>query len=220
MAHVLIVGASRGIGLAFARLYAARGDTVVGTTRHPERAAALAGVARVEACDVASDASVAALAARLDGTPIDVLLHNAGELAADGLDPARAPSVLHQLDVNAVGAYRVVSALRPHLARSPAPRVALMSSRMGSIGDNTSGGYYGYRASKAALNAIGRSLAHDLSPVPVLLLHPGYVRTELTGGAGDVDPDEAVARLVRIIDSASADTSGRFWHRDGPELPW
>lgn len=220
MAHVLIIGASRGIGLALAHAYHQAGDTVTGTTRDPDRADALRAVANVEALDSTSDASVADLARRLEGVPVDVLIYNAGILQRGGLQDATSASLLEQFDLNAVGALRVVQSLRRNLAISRQPRIGLMSSRMGSIADNTSGGAYGYRASKAALNAIGRSLAHDLAPMPVLLLHPGFVRTELTGGAGDVEPEQAAQSLKALLDGATTRQSGRLWHRDGYELPW
>lgn len=218
MATALVVGATRGIGLAYVNALAARGDRVIGTARRPEDATALEDVAaRVVRCDVTDDASVAALAEALSDESLDLLVHNAGVLVPGRLDESPA-SVLGQIDTNAVGAYRVVRALRSRLA--PGAKVALMTSRMGSIEDNTSGGYYGYRASKAAMNAVGRSLARDLAPVPVVLLHPGMVRTEMTGGHGDVDAEQAVAALLPQIDAAGAEQSGRFWHRDGFELPW
>jgi NAD(P)-dependent dehydrogenase (short-subunit alcohol dehydrogenase family) len=115
---------------------------------------------------------------------------------------------------------RTAAALRSHLA-SPS-KLALITSRMGSIGDNTSGGSYGYRMSKAALNAAGRSLAHDLrgQGVAVVLLHPGYVRTDMTGGSGQVGPSEAARMLIERIDHLTIDQTGSFWHANGEVLPW
>lgn len=219
MSTVLLIGANRGIGLAYAQHYAARGDTVYGTARNPVTATELAEVATVLPCDVQSDQSTAALADAVADVRFDVVIYNAGVLELGGLDQGSAQSLSRQLDINAVGAFRVLHALAP-LLRGHDTTIGIMTSRMGSIADNTSGGMYGYRASKAALNAIGKSLAIDLAPLPVLLLHPGMVRTGMTGGHGDVDPAEAAAALIGILDAAGPEQSGRFWHRDGYELPW
>ncbi|HEX2254597.1 MAG TPA: SDR family oxidoreductase [Thermoanaerobaculia bacterium] len=217
---VLVTGANRGIGLALARLYAARGHRVVGTARVPADAHDLGNVAeQVEPLDVTSDESVAALARRLDGRPVDLLIHNAGILVNDRLEDVRPEDVLAQLDTNAVGPLRVTRALRPCLEASRAPKVACLSSVMGSLAGNREGGYYGYRASKAALNAVVRSLAVDLAPIPVFSLHPGYVRTAMTG-AGNLTPEESAASLVEVIDGAGREHSGRFLDRHGDEIPW
>ena len=113
-----------------------------------------------------------------------------------------------------------MQALLGHLARHA--KVAIMTSRMGSVADNTSGGYYGYRASKAAVNAIGKSLAIDLRPrdISVFLMHPGYVATDMVGGSGDITPEQSAERLVSKLDVLELDQSGSFWHSDGSALPW
>lgn len=221
MNTVLITGANRGIGLAFARAFAARGDTVVGTAREPATADDLrASGAEVEELDVTDDASVSALAERLSGRRVDLLINNAGILRRDRLDTADAQSLLRQFDVNALGPLRVTKAMVSNLRLSSHPRVVNLTSRMGSIGDNSSGGFYGYRASKAALNAITRSLAIDLAPVPVICVHPGYVRSRMTGNQGDLTPEEAVERMLPLLDRLDRTQSGKFFHRDGHELPW
>jgi NAD(P)-dependent dehydrogenase (short-subunit alcohol dehydrogenase family) len=122
--------------------------------------------------------------------------------------------------VNALAPLQLVATLRPRLAAGA--KIGLVTSRMGSIGDNSSGGYYGYRMSKAALNAAGMSLAHDLrgAGIAVFLLHPGYVRTDMTGGAGERSPDEAAAGLLQRMDALGLAQSGSFWHADGTPLPW
>jgi NAD(P)-dependent dehydrogenase (short-subunit alcohol dehydrogenase family) len=222
VATVLITGANRGIGLAFAREYKKRGDDVIGTTREPAEAGELTDIgARVEELDVADDASVALLADRLGGMPIDLLINNAGILRRDRVDSVDAATVLRQFDVNALGALRVSLALRQNLQIAPNGRIVGMTSRMGSVSDNNSGGFYGYRASKAAMNAILKSLSIDLAPLPVVLIHPGYVRTRLTGNQGDLTPEEAVERMLEtVIDRLDRTMTGRFYHRDGHELPW
>jgi len=145
---------------------------------------------------------------------------NAGILENTPLEGLDVASVRRQIEVNAIGPLMLAAALRPHFS-TPA-KLALITSRMGSIADNTSGGSYGYRMSKAALNAAGRSLAHDLAPagVAVGLLHPGWVRTEMTRHSGLIDPDESARLLVARMDALGPDNTGRFWHSNGDELPW
>ena len=223
MATVLITGANRGIGLALARQYAARGDQVIGVCRHGSDALAKTG-ARIEAgVDVTDDAALAALAKRLQDVRIDVLVLNAGILSNEVFGRIDAEGFEHmrrQFEVNALGPLRVVQALRGRLADGG--KVGIVTSRMGSMADNSSGGYYGYRASKAAVNAIGKSLAADLamSGVAVVLLHPGYVATDMVGGKGDVSPDEAARGLIAQLDALTPARSGSFVHANGTALPW
>lgn len=217
MPTALVTGANRGIGLELARQLSAAGYTVIGTARQPDQADDLQDVAEVEACDVASDASVAAMAERLGDRPIDLLVNNAGLLEYDRLESATVDSMRRQFEVNALGPFRVTAALRGNLTADA--KVAMVTSRMGSIADNTSGGAYGYRSSKAALNMIAMSFAKDL-PQPVAILHPGMVQTAMTGGHGDVTAEEAARKLLRVIDGLTAENSGTFWHREGHELPW
>jgi NAD(P)-dependent dehydrogenase (short-subunit alcohol dehydrogenase family) len=169
---------------------------------------------------VTSDKSLNLLAEKLKGRALDVLINNAGLLASESLSNLDFASIQRQIEVNAYGPLRVTHKLSSLLKRGS--KVALITSRMGSIGDNTSGGMYGYRMSKAALNAAGKSLAHDLSPlgVAVAILHPGYVKTEMTGHHGSVAPDAAAADLLERIDELSLDNTGTFWHADGSVLPW
>jgi NAD(P)-dependent dehydrogenase (short-subunit alcohol dehydrogenase family) len=217
---VLVTGANRGIGLALAAALAERGLRVVGTARRPDDAGELAAVAhRVEALDVTDDASVAALAAALDGEALDLLVHNAGTQIPGELDDLRPADLLTQMDVNAVGPLRVTRALRPHLARAAAPKLAFLSSIMGSMAEND-GGWYGYRASKAALNAIVRCLHRDLAPWPCVCLHPGYVRTRMTGHRGHLEPEESAADLADLLLRLDGSMSGRFLDRFGEEIPW
>jgi NAD(P)-dependent dehydrogenase (short-subunit alcohol dehydrogenase family) len=221
MATALITGANRGIGLAFARALRDRGDVVIGTAREPSASDELAALGvRVEELDVTDDASVAGLAERIEGLPIDLLLNNAGILRRDRLETVEPVSLLRQFDVNALGTLRVTQALLPNLRLADAPRIVNMTSRMGSITDNTSGGFYGYRMSKVALNMITRTLSIDLAPWPVVAIHPGYVRTRMTSNQGDLTAQEAVDRMLHVIDGLDRSVSGKFFHRDGHELPW
>jgi NAD(P)-dependent dehydrogenase (short-subunit alcohol dehydrogenase family) len=218
-AHV-ITGANRGIGLELARQFAARGEDVIGVCRRSSPELDKLGV-RVEAgVDVSDASSVAELASRLKGVTIDVLVNNAGILRRETLDSVDFAGVGQQFEVNALGPLRVTSALLALLHEGS--KVAIVTSRMGSIADNGSGGYYGYRMSKAAVNAAGVSLARDLAGrgVAVVLLHPGMVATDMTGKHG-VAPADAASGLIARIDELELATSGRFVHAGtGEDLPW
>jgi NAD(P)-dependent dehydrogenase (short-subunit alcohol dehydrogenase family) len=224
MTRALVTGAAGGIGFELTRQLAARGARVIAACRNPgPRLPRLDGVRVESGLDLATDAGVEDLAARLAGTPLDVVILNAGLLERDAigaLDRAAAASIRAQFEINALSPLRLAALLLPNLA--PDAKLAFVTSRMGSIADNGSGGYYGYRMSKAALNAAAKSLAIDLAPrgITVVLLHPGFVRTKMTGGRGDVEPAEAAARLLARIDEAAPATSGRFLHADGTPLPW
>jgi NAD(P)-dependent dehydrogenase (short-subunit alcohol dehydrogenase family) len=218
-AHV-ITGANRGIGLEIARQLAERGDDVIGVCRQSSPELDKLGV-RVEAgVDVGDASSVAELARRLEGVTIDVLVNNAGILRRETLDSVDFGGVEQQFEVNALGPLRVTSALLPLLSKEA--KVAIVTSRMGSIADNGSGGYYGYRMSKAAVNAAGVSLARDLAGrgVAVVLLHPGMVATDMTGKHG-IAPADAARGLIARIDELRLETTGRFVHAGtGEDLPW
>ncbi|HVR63458.1 MAG TPA: SDR family oxidoreductase [Polyangia bacterium] len=216
----VVVGANRGIGLALCQQLKARGRTVIAAARTSSPALAGLGV-RVEAgVEVTSDTSVADFARRLEGVRIDELVCSAGILREDTLDDLVFDQIREQLEVNALGPLRVARTLVSQLGAGS--KIALITSRMGSIGDNGSGGEYGYRMSKAALNAAGVSLARDLraSRIAVAILHPGYVRTDMTRGGGNLAPEESARMLVDRLDGLTLETSGTFWHANGQVLPW
>ncbi|MBW3551293.1 MAG: SDR family oxidoreductase [Proteobacteria bacterium] len=223
MKTVLITGANRGIGLALAQQFSSRGDRVIAVCRLGSEALAATG-ARIESgVDVTDGDALAGLAQRLGDTGIDTLVLNAGILgreALDDIDAAGLDSMRRQFEVNALGPLRVAHALLDRLAEGAS--IGIITSRMGSVADNDSGGLYGYRASKAAVNAIGKSLAIDLKPrgVGVFLLHPGYVATEMVGGTGDVSPEHSAGQLIARLDSLTLEQTGTFWHADGRALPW
>lgn len=218
MAKIVITGANRGIGLELARQRAGAHEVVAVVRRSSEELAALDGVRVEEGVDVTDDAAVGALAERLEG--VDVLINNAGILRRETLDALDFDSIRAQLEVNALGPLRLTAALAPRMRDGA--KAVFVTSRMGSIADNTSGGAYGYRMSKAALNMACVSLAHDLADrgIAVGILHPGYVRTDMTRHSGHVGPDEAARMLWERIDALGADTSGTFWHANGEVLPW
>lgn len=223
MATRLVTGANRGIGLALCKLLVARGDTVIAACRHGSPALDALGVRVETGIEVSDPASVTRLARALEGVALDWVINNAGVLRRDtlgGLHGEALEDLYLQFRVNSVGPLLVTQALLGHL--QPGAKVGIVTSRMGSIEDNTSGGYYGYRMSKAAVNAAGKSLAMDLKErgIAVALLHPGYVRTEMVGGGGDVEPEEAAAGLIARLDELTLETTGGFWHARGQSLPW
>ncbi|WP_416668572.1 SDR family oxidoreductase [Egbenema bharatensis] len=221
MANYLITGANRGIGYEFCRQLQARGDTVIAVCRSASDELQALGV-RIEAgVDITSDRSVADLCDRLQGLSIDGLINNAGILERVTLEKLDFESIRKQFEVNALGALRVTHALLPNLKSGS--KVILMTSRMGSIDDNTSGGSYGYRMSKVALSMAGKSLSHDLksSGIAVAILHPGLVQTRMTNfTSGGITPEVAVKGLLQRIDELNLDNTGTFWHSNGEVLPW
>jgi NAD(P)-dependent dehydrogenase (short-subunit alcohol dehydrogenase family) len=219
MANIVITGANRGIGLELARQRAKR-DTVIALCREPSAELSALGV-RVEAgVEVTDGASVKALASRLSDLSVDVLINNAGILSHEELDELDFEAIRRQFEVNALGPLRLTEALLPRMRRGS--KIAIITSRMGSIADNSSGGSYGYRMSKAAVNAAGVSLARDLEKrgVAVALLHPGFVRTGMTGGHGNIDAADSARLLWQRIDALTLESSGTFWHANGEVLPW
>jgi len=216
----LVTGANRGIGLALCQLLRGRGDDVVAVCRTSSPELDRLGADVVAGIEVTSDESVAKLTRHLGKAPLDLVILNAGILRESGLDDLDLAGVDEQLAVNAVAPLRLAHALLPNLHRGA--KLALITSRMGSIADNGSGGYYGYRMSKAALNAAGMSLAVDLKPrgVAVSILHPGPVRTGMTGGHGTVDAPDAARNLLARLDELTLETSGQFRHANGEQLPW
>lgn len=223
MARIVITGANRGIGLSMARQLSERGDEVIAACRRSSEELQSAGVTVHEGVDVTDPASITDFAAQLGETSVDVLINNAGLLRSQSLgeiDDEAIQDMKRQYDVNSLGPVLMSQALVPRM--SSGGRIGIVTSRMGSIADNTSGGSYGYRMSKAAVNIAGVSLAQDLKErgIAVALLHPGFVRTEMTGNQGNMEPDEAAQGLIARLDELSLENTGRFWHSNGERLPW
>jgi len=216
----LVTGANRGIGLAMCRLLRERGDSAIAACRQTSEELEGLGIRVEPGADVTDDASVADLAERLAGVSIDVLVNNAGLLGHERLGSLDFDAMRRQFEVNALGTLRVTEALLGQLG--PGAKVGIITSRMGSIEDNSSGSMYGYRMSKAAVNAAGKSLALDLASreIAVAILHPGWVRTDMTGGQGLIDAPESAAGLIARLDALTVETSGTFWHMSGERLPW
>lgn len=223
MGCVVVTGASRGIGLEFCRQYNQQGRTVYAACRKvsdelqelQER-----GVKIVTGVDVTTEKGVEVLQSALLGETIDILINNAGVFGNNQLGEINYADIERQFMTNALAPVRLTEALLPQLAKDS--KVAMITSRMGSLTDNSSGAYYGYRMSKAALNAAGVSLARDLHPrgIAVALLHPGFVQTQMVGFAGDISPAVAAERLIARIEQLTLDNSGSFWHSNGEVLPW
>lgn len=219
MSTVLITGCNRGIGLELARQFHERGDAVISVCRHASDELRALGTRLIENIDVSDGASVARLREELGDTPIDILINNAGILRRDRFGSIDYDTMLEQYQVNTLGPLRVTEALADNLHEGS--KVAIVTSRVGSIEDNGSGGNWGYRASKAAVNMVGTNLVHEFRPrgIAVALLHPGLVATEMTGGHG-IPPAESAAGLIARIDELSLRNSGTFWHAEGYTLPW
>ena len=215
----VVTGANRGIGLELCRQLAARGDSVIAVCRKSTSDLEALGVRIETEIDVSEGDSIAELANRLDGTTIDVLINNAGILERVSLEQLDVKSILRQFEVNSLGPLRVTHALVDRLGSGS--KVAFVTSLMGSMTDNTSGSHYGYRMSKAALNAASVSLSRDLRGrgIAVAILHPGMVQTEMTGHRG-IPVEESVRGLLARIDALTLDSSGTFLHADGRKLPW
>jgi NAD(P)-dependent dehydrogenase (short-subunit alcohol dehydrogenase family) len=220
MATWLVTGANRGIGLELCRQLHARGDTVIAACRTSSLELDAVGCRVVDGIDVGQNNVGDALLAALDDETPDVVVNNAGVARWDTLDTLHPDGAREEFEVNTLGPLRVTLALLPRLREGA--KVAFVSSKAGSIGDVPSGGNYGYRMSKAALNMAAANLAGELAPrgIYVAVLHPGAVKTDMTGGHGNVHPSAAAAGLIERIDELDASRSGRFFHADGSELPW
>jgi len=221
MTTYLITGANRGIGYEYCRQLKARGETVIAICRSASEELQQLGIQVETGIDITSEGSIAELCDRLNKTSIDVLINNAGIIQRVTLDNLDFDSIREQFEVNALGALRVTHALLPNLKAGS--KIVLMTSRMGSIEDNTSGGSYGYRMSKVALSMAGKSLAHDLKPrgIPVAILHPGLVQTRMTNfTASGITAEQSVKGLLDRIDELTLENSGTFWHANGEILPW
>jgi NAD(P)-dependent dehydrogenase (short-subunit alcohol dehydrogenase family) len=210
----LVTGSNRGIGLELCRQLKAR---------HRSPALAELDVEIIEDVEVSDPISLKALSEKLGDRKIDWLINNAGIAAGLGLndiDSNAIDSFKSMFEVNSLGPLLTTQALMNHLQQGS--KIGIITSRMGSIADNDSGGSYAYRMSKAAVNAAGKSLSIDLKPkgIAVAILHPGWVRTDMTGHGGLIDADESAAGLLDRMAELNLDNTGTFWHMNGEVLPW
>jgi len=221
---VLITGANRGLGLEFAHQYAEAGWNVIGTARKPESATELNALSvRVMKLDVADPKSVAALASDLKGASIDLLINNAGIFPRVGsLEETDFAAALQTYEVNTLGPMRVTRALLPNLREGSGKTVVSITSGLGSIENNTSGRYYGYRESKAALNMFTKSLASELRDDGFIcvVISPGWVQTDMGGPGANLTPEESISGMRAVISKLSPEDTGTYWNYNGDSLPW
>ncbi|MCF6318058.1 MAG: SDR family oxidoreductase [Proteobacteria bacterium] len=219
MKTALITGANRGIGLELAKQLLQKQYHVIVACRESSKELDSLNCQVETGFDVGDEKSVKQVANKLKNTKLDLLINNAGILKSMGLDSLDYTAMRQQYEINTLGPLLVTESFLPNLNKGS--KVAIISSRMGSIEDG-SGGQYGYRMSKAAVNMIGSSLAYDLKPkeIAVALLHPGYVRTDMTAGNGLINANESAKGLIQRIEELNMQNTGGFWHTDGTELPW
>ena len=230
--RAVVTGANRGIGLELVRQLLARGDEVDAAVRHPESAHALRALEssrlHIHRVDVTDAATVAGLAHALDDAAIDLVFNVAGvyggptQSLRQMAEDLRLQDVLTTYDVNAVGALRVSVALLPHVRRGAGKKLVHVTSGMGSIADNTSGGYYAYRMAKAALNMMSRSLAIDVRGERIIsfVINPGWVQTDMGGPAAPTPVADSVRGILRATDRATLADSGEFLDWKGGRYPW
>ncbi len=222
---IVITGANRGIGLAMCELYKQRNDTVYALCRKSSPELNALGLNVIENIDIATTAGVSKAKAALANVDIDLLINNAGILRDESLSDFNQTTILEQFTVNALAPLALTQALLSHLYAGS--KVAFITSRMGSITDNTSGGRYGYRMSKTALNIGAMSLARDLTAdqIAIGIYHPGYVKTDMVNtlgsrSNGDISAHESAQKLIDLMDNLTMQESGVFKHSNGEVLPW
>ncbi len=226
--QVLITGANRGLGLEFAKQYAADGWGVLACCRQPQSASALQSIAsthanvQIFALDVANFAQIDALALQLKDQSIDVLINNAGVYPPSSFGDTNYDEWAKAFKVNSMAALKMAEAFVQHLTRSQLKKIATLTSKMGSIDDNTSGESYSYRASKTAVNMVMKSLSIDLKPygISVVTLHPGWVQTDMGGINALINAHTSVTGLRNVIEHLNLSNTGKFIAYDGKEIAW
>lgn len=227
MATWVIMGADRGIGAAMSVQIAARGDTAIAACFGESAELTAKGVEVAPGIDITNDAAVQKLLRQIGDRKVDVLVHNAGLVIERKLGEFDFDAFHREFDVNTLGPLRVTQALLPRMGKGG--KIGLVTSRVGSLSENGSGGLYGYRISKAAANMAGINLSHELKPrgIAVMCLHPGSVRTQMTAALTDqatvgmlVEPEVAAKGLIARLDELSLETTGSFRHANGQSLPW
>ncbi|VAX37893.1 Short-chain dehydrogenase/reductase (SDR) superfamily [hydrothermal vent metagenome] len=221
MQTALITGANRGIGLELCHQLKKKGFQITAVCRQGSDALKLLDVEIIEGIDVSQDQSIAKLKNALgDSRTFDLVINNAGLLDQNTVDHFDFESILRQFQINAVGPLRIVEVIKDMMPQGS--KLVMITSRMGSIADNTSGSRYGYRMSKAALNIASVSLAQDFKDkqIAVGIIHPGFVKTDMTGHTGHLEPSESASNILARIEEFTLETSGTFWHSNGDKLPW
>ena len=221
MSTYLITGSNRGIGLELCNQIHNRGDEVIATCRRASPELINLGVRIEENIDISSEEAITNLAKKLSGINLDCIIHNAGIYEFNSLEDFQKKSILRQFEINALSPIFMTQSLKHLLRRSS--KVAFITSRMGSIGDNSSGSSYGYRMSKVALSMGAKSLSIDLlkEEIYVAILHPGLVSTRMTGFTRNgITTEKSVNGILKRIDALNKNNSGTFWHTNGEVLPW
>lgn len=226
--QVLITGANRGLGMEFTQQYAADGWNVLACCRHPQSALDLQALAKVNAnitiqpLDVADFAQIDALALQLKDESIDVLINNAGVYPASSFGDTNYEAWAEGFKVNSMAPLKMAEAFVQHITRGQLKKIATLSSKMGSLDDNTSGESYSYRSSKTAVNMVMKSLSIDLKPygISVVTLHPGWVQTDMGGSNALISVHTSVSGLRKVIESLSLESTGKFIAYDGKAIPW
>ncbi len=225
---VLITGSNRGLGLKFAELYSLKNYNVIATCRDPDNASNLIKLTdqsdsiTIQSLDVGKSEQIKNLASTLDSTPIDILINNAGIWRSSSLGSADKQAWLESFAINSIAPYELTHALLPSLNKGNQKKVVSITSKMGSIDDNTSGSSYIYRSSKSALNMVMRSLEHDLQShdIATLTLHPGWVQTDMGGMNALIDDMQSVSGMIEVIDSLNIKNTGRFIDYSGKKINW
>lgn len=228
--NVFITGANRGIGLELTRQYLAAGEKVFASARDPSIESLSRLTERypdnlkIVMLDVTDESNIQTVAGSLESTSIDLLINNAGLFHSkhEDFSSLNPDTWIEEFRVNSIAPFLVTRALKSNLANANSSVVGMISSKMGSMGDNQSGGSYSYRSSKAALNAVSVSLANDLSDldISVVALHPGWVQTDMGGPNGLIDVETSATGLKAILDKAGKAESGKFYDYSGKQLPW
>ncbi len=228
---VFITGTTRGIGLELTKLFLARNCQVIATGRDTKKSKGLSSLKAdfsqtlaLLDLDVTDDAKIAKLDGELKSYPaIDLLINNAGVFTDDDgqilekIDPA---SALKTITINTMGPLKITQALLPKLQKSKSPTVVNITSQMGSIDDNKMGRYYGYRMSKAALNMMTKTLAVDYPNITSIVMHPGWVKTDMGGPQAPTLPTDSARGIVEVIENLKSNDSGKFYNFKGETLPW
>lgn len=217
---VVITGANRGIGLAMTQLFLEKHYQVYALCRKTSPELSYSGANVIEGVEITNQQGLSKMVEALADVTIDTLICNAGILRDESLSDLNLDTIREQFEVNALAPLNVVEQLQDNLSKGS--KVAMITSRMGSIADNGSGGRYGYRMSKAALNAASMSLSKDLAyrDIAVGIYHPGYVQTDMVNNRGDIPASEAASRLVKLIEDLTMAETGVFKHSNGEVLPW
>ena len=221
MATYLITGSNRGIGLELCKQIHQRGDKLIATCRNASQELINLGVRIEEGVDISSKDSIINLSKKLSNIKLDCLIHNAGIYEFNSFGNLNKESILRQFEVNALSPIYMTQSLKHLLKKSS--KVAFITSRMGSIADNTSGNSYGYRMSKVALSMAAKSLSIDLfkEEIYIAILHPGLVSTRMTGFTPNgITTEKSALGILKRIDSLNKKNSGTFWHANGDILPW